>query len=136
MPKKILVVEDDASVLEILKMALEQKGYDVSTAANGRLGLEAAAQFQPDVLVTDVMMPELNGYQLVYQLSVERHDIPLPKIIILTSRTDPPDVQMGLNVGADIYITKPFQVQEILDGVQELLEPSSAPKTEIEGHRA
>jgi DNA-binding response OmpR family regulator len=67
------------------------------------------------------MMPHMNGYQLVHSLA-QRHDIPTPRIIILTSRTDPSDVQRGLNVGADMYIPKPFDINEVAARVAELLE--------------
>ena len=117
----ILIAEDDPNILNLLHVFLSGRGYNVFTAVNGREALDLLKEVQPELLITDVMMPEMNGYQLVHNLTVERYDIATPKIIMLTSRTDPTDIQRGLNVGVDMYITKPFDVSEVADRVAELL---------------
>jgi DNA-binding response OmpR family regulator len=121
MAAKIFVVEDDPDILSLLQVFLSSRGYQIATATNGREALDRIRDVRPDVLITDVMMPEMNGYQLVHQLSTEVYDIPTPKIIILTSRTDSSDVQRGINVGADMYITKPFDMNDLASRVEELL---------------
>ncbi len=121
MTAKLLVVDDDTDIRNLLHIALSGFGYKVSMASNGREALELMQLEPPDVLITDVMMPEMNGYQLVQYLSTD-YEFPLPKIIILTSRTDPSDVQKGLGVGADAFITKPFDMNELAQQVAELLE--------------
>jgi DNA-binding response OmpR family regulator len=124
----ILIAEDDPNILNLLYVFLSGRGYTVSTAVDGREALKLAAEVKPDLLITDVMMPHMNGYQLVHTLTTERHDIPTPRIIILTSRTDTADVQRGLNVGADMYIPKPFDITEVAARVDELLRESKKDK--------
>ncbi len=128
MAPKIVIAEDDPNILELLKIFLNDRGYDVTCASDGREALEKVGEIKPDLLITDVMMPRMNGYQLVNALCNEQYDIELPKIIILTSRTDPADIRRGLTVGADMYIQKPFDLEEIDSQIKELLE--ERPKTE------
>lgn len=122
----ILIAEDDPNILNLLYVFLSARGYNVFTAVDGQEALNLMKDVKPDLLITDVMMPRLNGYQLVHTLATERYDIPTPKIIILTSRTDSTDIQRGLNVGADVYIPKPFDMAEVAVRVDELLSVSSA----------
>jgi DNA-binding response OmpR family regulator len=121
MAAHIVIAEDDPNILNLLYVFLSGRGYTVSTAVDGREALALVEQVKPDLLITDVMMPNMNGYQLVHALTAERHDIPTPRIIILTSRTDTADVQRGLTVGADMYIPKPFDITEVAARVDELL---------------
>ena len=126
MASTILIAEDDPNILNLLHVFLTGRGYTVHKAVDGREALDRMPEVKPDLLITDVMMPRLNGYQLVHTLTTERYDIPTPRIIILTSRTDPSDIQRGLNVGADMYISKPFDMTEMATHVEELLK--KAPK--------
>jgi DNA-binding response OmpR family regulator len=121
MAVKILIAEDDPNILNLLNVFLSGQGYQVTAATDGQDALEKIPGLRPDLLITDVMMPRMNGYQLVHTISSDRYDIPTPKIIILTSRTDPADVQRGLNVGADMYIAKPFDINDVAARVGELL---------------
>jgi DNA-binding response OmpR family regulator len=118
---KIVIAEDDAHILDLLHHVLAGQGYEVTPAKDGEEGLEAVKRVHPDLLVTDVMMPRRNGYQLVHAILNDFPDLPTPKIVILTSRTDSADVKKGLTVGADMYIAKPFDVHEVLHLVKELL---------------
>jgi CheY-like chemotaxis protein len=118
---RILVVEDDPNIRNLLVHFLQSRGYEVAAAADGLEGLKKVEEARPDLLVTDVMMPKMNGYQLVNALVNERQDLPTPKIVILTSRTDPADVKRGLNVGADAYIVKPFDLEDVAKTAGELL---------------
>jgi DNA-binding response OmpR family regulator len=118
---RIVIAEDDPHILQLLEHVLSVDGHQVATAKDGEEGLELVKKIRPDLLITDVMMPRRNGYQLVHSVLNETQDLPTPKIIILTSRTDPSDVKRGLTVGADVYIAKPFDIQEVTGHVRELL---------------
>lgn len=124
MPPKIVVAEDDPFILQLLEHMLTARGYRVITAPDGEEALAAVKREKPDLLITDVMMPRRNGYQLVHALMNDDQDTPAPKIIILTSRTDPADIKKGLSVGADIFIPKPFDVQDLAREIDDLLAKS------------
>lgn len=121
MPAKILIAEDDPNILGLLSVFLSGLGYEVSLARDGQEALEMAAQIKPDLLIADVMMPRMNGFKLVNTLTSERHDIPMPKVIMLTSLADQENVQRGMSVGADVYIPKPFNLEDVAARVKELL---------------
>lgn len=123
---RIVIAEDDPHILQLLEHVLSVEGHQVTTAKDGEEGLETVKRLKPDLLITDVMMPRRNGYQLVHAILNETQDLPTPKIIILTSRTDPADVKRGLTVGADVYIAKPFDIQEVTGHVRELLASQQA----------
>jgi DNA-binding response OmpR family regulator len=121
MATRVLIAEDDPNVRNSLHKFLSREGYEVTCAQDGQEALEALPQIHPEVLVTDVMMPHLNGYQLVNAVMNERGDIPVPKIIILTSRIHQADAKRSLALGADAYIPKPFHMRELLQVMQDLL---------------
>ena len=121
MAAKILIAEDDPNILGLLSVFLSGLGYEVSLARDGQEALEMAAQVKPDLLIADVMMPRMNGFKLVNTLTSERHDIPMPKVIMLTSLADQENVQRGMSVGADVYIPKPFNLEDVAARVKELL---------------
>jgi DNA-binding response OmpR family regulator len=116
---RIVVAEDDLNILQLLEHVLTVKGYEVTAAKDGEEALEAVRRLKPPLLIADVMMPRRNGYQLVQALRKERAAI---KIILLTSKTDPADVRQGLDAGADVYIAKPFDIQEVISHVGVLLQ--------------
>jgi DNA-binding response OmpR family regulator len=120
MPPCLLIAEDDSNVLDLLAGYFSEKGYVVHTAQNGQEALNLVKQVKPDVLISDVMMPVMNGFQLVRELS-QNYDTPMPRIILLTSRADSDDARRGLNIGADVYISKPFQLAEVAKHVEKLL---------------
>ena len=109
-------------ILALLANLLSGSGHRVITAADGQEALKYLESVKVDLLITDVMMPRMNGYQLIHAITAERQDIPTPKIIILTSRSEPADIKRGLSVGADIYIPKPFDLTEMSAQVNELLD--------------
>lgn len=120
MSKKILLIEDDKTVRENTAELLELSNYEVETASNGRIGIEKAPVFRPDVVVCDIMMPEMDGYEVLENLSkneVLRH-IPF---IFLSAKTDHKDVRRGMNLGADDYLTKPFEEEELVDAIESRL---------------
>ena len=107
----ILIIEDDPSMLRGLKDNFEQRGFTVLTAADGEKGLESALEATPDLIVLDIMLPKINGYEICRLVRAEKLDMP---IIMLTAKGEEPDVVLGLNLGADDYVTKPFSIKELL----------------------
>ena len=107
---RILIVEDEKKIARFLELELLHEGYEVATAYDGRTGLEKAFSWQPDLMILDLMLPELSGIEVCRRL---RHDSDLP-IIMLTAKDDVSDKVMGLDMGADDYMTKPFAIEELL----------------------
>ncbi|MFC1998648.1 response regulator [Chloroflexota bacterium] len=115
--RKILVVEDDATLLEVLKYNLIQEGYNVLTATDGTQAVESAEQNHPDILILDIMLPKMDGLEVC---RVIRREMTMP-IIMLTAKTEEIDKVVGLEVGADDYMTKPFSMREFLARVKAML---------------
>ncbi len=107
---RILIVEDEKKIARFLELELSHEGYEVLTAGDGRTGLETALREQPDLIVLDLMLPELSGIEVCRRL---RHESDVP-IIMLTAKDDVSDKVMGLDMGADDYMTKPFAIEELL----------------------
>lgn len=107
---KILIVEDEKKIARFLELELQHEGYEVRTAGDGRTGLEQALTWQPDLMILDLMLPELSGIEVCRRL---RHESDVP-IIMLTAKDDVSDKVMGLDMGADDYMTKPFAIEELL----------------------
>jgi DNA-binding response OmpR family regulator len=111
MPQRILIVEDDRSILRGLEMNLQLEGYETITASDGRAALRAAREEELDLIVLDIMLPHVNGYQVVEALRNRGDEV---IIILLSAKDSELDKVMGLDVGADDYVTKPFSVVELL----------------------
>ena len=107
---RILIVEDEKKIARFLELELEHEGYEVDTAEDGRTGLEKALSWKPDLMILDLMLPELSGIEVCRRL---RHESDVP-IIMLTAKDDVSDKVMGLDMGADDYMTKPFAIEELL----------------------
>jgi DNA-binding response OmpR family regulator len=107
----VLIIEDDATMLRGLKDNFEFKGYKVVTAADGEEGLNAALNSKPDLIILDIMLPKINGYEICRLIREQKLDMP---IIMLTAKGEESDVILGLNLGADDYVTKPFSIKELL----------------------
>ena len=107
---RILIVEDEKKIARFLELELVHEGYEVLTAFDGRSGLETAQEQDPDLLILDLMLPELSGIEVCRRL---RHTSDVP-IIMLTAKDDVSDKVMGLDMGADDYVTKPFAIEELL----------------------
>ena len=114
---KILIVEDDANLLETLKYNLRKEGYDVVTASDGEQALEVARREKPDLLILDIMLPKINGFEVCRIL---RKEMTVP-ILMLTAKADETDKIVGLEIGADDYMTKPFSMRELLARVRAML---------------
>ena len=107
---RILIVEDEKKIARFLELELQHEGYEVLTAFDGRSGLDTALEADPDLLILDLMLPELSGIEVCRRL---RHTSDVP-IIMLTAKDDVSDKVMGLDMGADDYVTKPFAIEELL----------------------
>jgi DNA-binding response OmpR family regulator len=117
MKKKILIIEDNADVRENLSEILTLSGYETQTASNGKEGVQAALSHPPDIILCDIMMPELDGYGVLRILSKNENTASIP-FIFLTAKTELMDVRRGMTLGADDYITKPFDDVELLDTLE------------------
>jgi DNA-binding response OmpR family regulator len=114
---KVLIVEDDANLLETIKYNLRKEGYNVVTAADGELALEVAHREKPAVIILDIMLPKMNGFEVCRIL---RKEITVP-VLMLTAKADEMDKVVGLEIGADDYMTKPFSMRELLARVRAML---------------
>ncbi|HLV88891.1 MAG TPA: response regulator transcription factor [Candidatus Sulfotelmatobacter sp.] len=108
---KLLIVEDETRMAELLRKGLSEEGHIVTCAADGAQGLDLAKSYDFDVIILDVMMPKLNGYELAKRLRTEKIRTP---ILMLTARDAVPDIVRGLDRGADDYMTKPFSFEELV----------------------
>lgn len=114
MPEKILIVEDELSLQETLAYTLKKEGYIVQTTGDGRSALEAARKLKPDLIVLDIMLPEMDGFEVARTLRREMSTA----ILMLTARDDEIDRVVGLEVGADDYMSKPFSMRELIARVK------------------
>lgn len=117
---KILLIEDDTILRETTAELLELSNYEVRTASDGMKGVEVAKAYQPDVIVCDIMMPELDGYGVLKTLTEEPGTQGIP-FIFLTAKTERKDVRKGMELGADDYLTKPFEEQELIGAIESRL---------------
>jgi len=116
--KKILIVEDEKDMVTGLQFNLEARDYTVITAYDGEAGYQRALEEQPDLVILDIMLPKLNGYEVCKRLKREMPDLP---IIMLTAKSQEAEIVTGLELGADDYITKPFSVLELLARIKSVL---------------
>ncbi len=123
--KKILVIEDEQSVREIILDILEAEGFDAIGAENGRVGVQTAIENLPDLIICDIMMPELDGRDVLLELRQQPATSTIP-FVFLTAKADRNDLRQGMELGADDYLTKPFTRSEILQTIQTRLEKKAA----------
>ena len=121
---KVLVVDDDPHVLKLLRVNFELEGYDVITATNGEEALDMVGRDTPDVVVCDVMMPGIDGLEVVRRLRAHPDTAALP-LVVVSAKAQRADVRAGLKLGADEYVTKPFDPAELIATVQRLLDERS-----------
>jgi len=115
--KKILLIEDDVTVRENTAELLELSNYQVVTASNGLQGVEKAKEHIPDIIVCDIMMPELDGYGVLSSLSENNRTSHIP-FIFLSAKTEHKDIRKGMDLGADDYLTKPFEEEDLLSAIE------------------
>ena len=130
-PAKILVVEDEPAMVAGLRDNFEFEGYEVITARDGEEGLQRALEESPDLVVLDVMMPRMSGLEVCRQLRAKRASIP---IIMLTARGQEVDKVVGLELGADDYVTKPFSIRELLARVKSVLRRTAVLPKDLDQH--
>ena len=124
--KNVLIVEDDPVMLRGLVDNFSLEGYAVRTASDGERGLDMALEAQPDLLILDLMLPGLNGYEICRSLRQDGFNVPT---IMLTAKNEESDKLLGFGVGADDYMTKPFSIRELLARSEALLRRTSSPET-------
>jgi two-component system, OmpR family, response regulator len=115
---RVLVVDDEANITELVGTALRYVGFDVAVADTGRGALAQATQFRPDIVVLDVMLPDLDGFEVTRRLRSEGVRVP---IVFLTARDETTDLVAGLTIGGDDYVTKPFSLEELVARVRAVL---------------
>jgi DNA-binding NarL/FixJ family response regulator len=133
--KKILIIDDQTPMRRNLALMLELEGYEVATAENGKVGVERALKHPPDLVICDVMMPELDGHGVVQSLRESKQTATVP-FIFLSARGDKADVRIGMNFGADDYLTKPVVREDILAAVAARLERAHAVTERIQAASA
>jgi DNA-binding response OmpR family regulator len=115
--KTILLAEDDPQLVRMIRNVLEMESYTCLIASNGREAVEMARKYIPDLVISDIMMPDVNGYELKKELSMETTTALIP-FIYLTSMSDREDIRKGMQLGADDYLFKPFRLEELLTSVE------------------
>ena len=115
MGKTILIVEDEQNIVDILSFNLSREGYDTLEAYDGKTGLQLALEQNPDLILLDLMLPEMNGFDVCRRIREAGSAVP---ILMLTAREEEADKVLGLELGADDYITKPFAMRELLARVK------------------
>ena len=128
---KILMIEDEVKIARFVTLELEHEGYEVQCAYDGRAGLQLCESWQPDLLILDLMLPQLSGIEVCRRLR-QNSDIP---IIMLTAKDDVSDKVMGLDMGADDYMTKPFAIEELLARIRVNLKKHRADRLQATGAR-
>lgn len=126
---KILLIEDDANVLRNLETIVSEEGYKPITAQNGRIGIELAEREKPDLIICDISMPGINGYDVLETLSQNRNTRSIP-FIFLTAKVEKEDIRRGMQLGADDYILKPFTIDELLASIKTRLKRISMLRSE------
>jgi two-component system, OmpR family, alkaline phosphatase synthesis response regulator PhoP len=124
--KKVLIVDDEPNIVAALEYLLQHSGYDVRAAANGDEALRQVEAFGPDLVLLDVMMPQKSGYEVCQRIR-EREEWRSIKIIMLSARGREAEVNKGLSLGADLYITKPFSNAELVARIGDLLGEAEPP---------
>lgn len=127
--RRILIVEDDPALLRGLKDNFEAQGYEVRTANDGQRGLDAVLKDPPDLLLLDLMLPRVSGYDICQTSRSRGHEFP---IVMLTAKGQEEDIVRGLELGADDYVTKPFGIRELLARVKALLRRQAADADVVE----
>src|ERR671938_734488 len=124
----VLIADDEKNIVQLTRMYLANEGFTVESAANGREALDKVRQVKPDLVILDLMMPDVDGWEVCRRLRKEG-DIP---IIMLTARDDDVDKIVGLELGADDYVTKPFNPRELVARIKSILRRAAAPPPQVE----
>lgn len=123
--KRILCIEDEAEMIDLTRLVLEREGYQVFGAVGGRLGLELIRQEKPDLILLDLMMPDVDGWEVYRQVKADKELAHIP-VVIVTARAQSIDKVLGLQVAkVDDYITKPFGPRELLNSIRKIFDKQS-----------
>ncbi len=125
MAKRVLLAEDEPNIVESIRFLLDRAGHDVSVCDNGRMALESTLESPPDVLVLDVMLPGMDGFEVLRHLRADGRAEGLP-VLVLTAKGQREDRERALEAGADLFITKPFSNADLVDAVHQLAGRSQA----------
>ncbi|HHY74027.1 MAG TPA: response regulator transcription factor [Bacillus bacterium] len=129
MVKKVLVVDDEHNIREMIASYLQNEGYETIEAANGKSAVQTVKNEQIDIVLLDIMMPEMDGYEALKEIHAIQKNIP---VIMLTAKTDEIDKIVGLEMGADDYITKPFSLRELTARMKAVLRRTAAVDTDVD----
>ncbi|MDY7094630.1 MAG: response regulator [Acidobacteriota bacterium] len=129
-PHKILIVDDEPNIVLSLEFLLGQEGYEVAVARDGPEALERAAELHPDLVLLDVMLPGLDGFEVCRQLRARE---PAPKIVLLTARGRSAERLRGLDLGAELYVTKPFSTRDLMADIRRCLGNADQASVETSG---
>jgi DNA-binding response OmpR family regulator len=126
--KTVLIIEDNPTMVRALEDNFTAKGYKVKTALDGEAGLDAALKGIANLIILDIMLPKVNGFEICSQVRERKLDTP---IIMLTAKDQEQDIVMGLNLGADDYVTKPFSIRQLLARAEALLRRTGGPEQDL-----
>jgi DNA-binding response OmpR family regulator len=129
--RKVLAADDEPDIIRLIQIVLKKHGYEVITAADGKEALEKAASEQPDLILLDVMMPHLDGFEVLEQLRASGVTDTVP-VIMLTAKRHDADIFAGWRAGAEYYLTKPFNPAELASVVQEALEAADGRDPDVQ----
>ena|SRR5580765_1387984 len=124
---RILIVDDEADLVSVLRIGLEIEGFVVSSAADGETGLQRARDEHPDLIVLDLMLPKLDGYKVCRALKFDERYKHIP-VFILSARSGEPDRRLALDMGADAFVTKPYDMAELVAKIRHKLQSAAKPK--------
>lgn len=131
MKNKILVIEDEKGIRDNLNLLLMSENFEVETAANGKSGIDKAYTFKPDLIICDIMLPDIDGYQILETLSNDSN-FDLVPFVFLTAKVEKQDLRKGMNLGADDYLFKPFDADDLLSSVKKRLQKYEQLKASVE----
>jgi len=126
-PVRVLVVDDEVNIAELISMALRYEGWDISTAHNGTKAVRLAKEQKPDAIVLDVMLPDVDGFEVLRRIRTNQPDVP---VLFLTARDAVEDRVAGLTAGGDDYVTKPFSIEELVARLRGLMRRAGARRAE------
>lgn len=118
--KKILIADDEHKILMSLEYSFRKQGYEVFIARDGTEVLELLKTITPDVILLDIMMPNLDGYSTLSEIKM-MEELTKTKVIFLSAKTNPKDIEKGLELGADAYVTKPYSIKKLIQQIEEML---------------
>jgi two-component system, OmpR family, response regulator len=126
-PHRVLVVDDEPNIVDVISMALRFQGFEVESAGTGAEAISAVAAFKPELIVLDVMLPDMEGFEVARRLGAQRARVP---IVFLTARDAVEDKIRGLTIGGDDYVTKPFSLEELIARIRSVLRRSGLAEPE------